>query len=463
MCAGCKGKSFRILSLFRRVSPRVLLSFSCYYMVGAYSADVLITAHYGHSLIWAGPLQYFRVLNSDTGQNKGILIIDFFSCFAILNTDKDKRRQFMLAHIKEFIKKETVLFIAAICAAATMFLIPPDPEYLHYIDFRVLCLLLCLMAVVAGFKYVGAFQWLTFQLLRRIRSGHVLAVTLVMLPFFSSMLVTNDVALLVFVPFTLALLAQLELKGSIIPIIVLQTVAANLGSMATPVGNPQNLYLYAAFQLGAGEFFSVTLPLTLISFLCLGAASFPMLPKELPPQQLEKADINGVKQLLLYIALFVLCLLTVFRVVPYPVTTIVIVAVLAVVNRKLLKEIDYMLLLTFVCFFVVSENLGRVEAVRDFLQSLLERSTLLTSVGASQIISNVPAAVLLSGFTDQWRELLAGVNIGGLGTPIASLASLITLKLYMRWPGADVLKFMGVFTLANAAGLAVLLAFVGVF
>ena len=365
----------------------------------------------------------------------------------------------MFHKIKSFIAKETVLCIAAVCALLTMFLVPPDAQYLHYIDFRVLCLLLCLMAVVAGFKSVGAFQWLTYQLLHRIHSGRILSITLVMLPFFCSMLVTNDVALLIFVPFTLALLTQLGCTGSIIPTIVLQTVAANLGSMATPVGNPQNLFLYAAFNLGAGEFFSVTLPLTLVSLVCLVAASFPVLPKALPRQDLENEKITSIRNLLIYVALFVLCLLTVFRVVSYIVTTVVIVAVLMVLDRKLLKQIDFMLLITFVCFFVVSENLGRVDAIRNFLQMLLGRSTLLTAVGTSQVISNVPAAVLLSAFTDQWNHLLAGVNIGGLGTPIASLASLITLKLYMRWPNANVMKFMGVFTAANVVGLIVLLGF----
>ena len=365
----------------------------------------------------------------------------------------------MILKLKEFIKKETVLFIAALCAAATMLLVPPSAEYIHYIDFRVLCLLFCLMGVVAGFKSVGAFQWLTYQLLRKIKSGRILGVTLVMLPFFSSMLVTNDVALLIFVPFTLALLAQLGFEKAMIPVIVLQTVAANLGSMATPVGNPQNLFLYAAFNLSASEFFGVVLPLTAVSFVCLTVASMPVLPKALAQQDLEPARISSIRDLMIYGGLFIVCLLTVFRVVAYPVATAVIIVALAVLNRKLLKEIDYMLLLTFVCFFIVSENLGQVDAVCNFLQDLLGRSTLLTSVGASQVISNVPAAVLLSGFTDQWRELLAGVNIGGLGTPIASLASLITLKLYMRWPGAKVMKFMGVFVAANITGLVILLAF----
>lgn len=365
----------------------------------------------------------------------------------------------MVSRIKEFVKKETVLFIAAVCAIATMFLVPPDAEYLHYIDFRVLCLLLCLMAVVAGFKGVSAFKWLTYQLLRRIRSGKTLAVTLVLLPFFSSMLVTNDVALLVFVPFTLGLLTQLGCTGSVIPVLVLQTVAANLGSMATPVGNPQNLYLYAAFSLSAGDFFSVTIPLTVVSLICLIAAAIPVLPRELPTQELMDEKITSVKELVIYSVLFVLCLFTVFRVVPYQVTTIIIVLILAIVRRELLKEIDFMLLLTFVCFFVVSENLGRIESIRMFLASLLGKNTLMTAIGASQIISNVPAAVLLSGFTDQWRELLAGVNIGGLGTPIASLASLITLKLYIRWPGANIMKFLGFFTLVNLIGLGVLILF----
>ena len=365
----------------------------------------------------------------------------------------------MMKKIKAFIQKETVLCIAALCAVATMFLVPPDREYLHYIDFRVLCLLLCLMAVVAGFKNLGAFEWLTYQLLRRIRSGRVLSITLVMLPFFCSMLVTNDVALLVFIPFTLALLNQLGCAGQMIPVIVLQTVAANLGSMATPVGNPQNLYLYAAYQLSAGEFFSVVLPLTAVSLVALAAAAFPVLPKALPEQKLEDAKISGVRSLLIYAGLFVLCLMTVFRVLPYPVTTIVVVLAVFVLDKKLLREIDFMLLITFVCFFVVSENLGRVGSIRDFLQNLLGKNALLTAVGTSQVISNVPAAVLLSSFTDQWRQLLAGVNIGGLGTPIASLASLITLKLYMAWPGAKIGHFMVFFLVANVVGLIILLPF----
>ena len=364
----------------------------------------------------------------------------------------------MMNKIKHFFKAESVLCIAALCAIATMFLVPPDSEYLAYIDLRTLALLMCLMIVVAGVQACGAFRALTVQMLRRCSSGRVLSVMLVWLPFFCAMLVTNDVALLVFVPFTLALLAEAGYDKASIPILVLQTVAANLGSMATPVGNPQNLYLYAFYGLSIGEFFAVVLPLTIVSLSLVTIPAVIVLPKAIQTPKLEDAEMDG-KKLALFGVLFVICLLTVFHVIHYGIMTVIVLAAIAVIDRKLLKKLDIALLATFVCFFIVSGNLGRVDTVRDFLQGLLERNTLLTAVGTSQIISNVPAAVLLSGFTGNWQDLLAGVNIGGLGTPIASLASLITLKLYLRHPGAQAGKFLIVFTVFNVIDLVTLLAF----
>jgi len=363
----------------------------------------------------------------------------------------------MFHRIWEFLKKETVLCVAAVCAVITMFLAPPDGTYWGYIDLRVLCLLLCLMAVVAGFQTCGAFRWLTCQMLRCSKNGRMLSLMLVLLPFFSSMLVTNDVALLVFVPFTLPLLAQIGCEKAAVPMLVLQTIAANLGSMATPVGNPQNLFLYAAYDLSAGSFFATVLPLTALSLVCLAAASLPVLPKQLPAFPMETARLEQPGKLAAYGILFLLCLLTVFRILHYGILTLLVLAAIAILDRNQLKKLDIALLATFICFFIVSGNLGRMEAVRTFLQALLSQSTLLTAVGTSQVISNVPAAVLLSGFTNQWQPLLAGVNIGGLGTPIASLASLITLKLYLRWPGAKAGSFLGLFTLYNVIGLILLL------
>lgn len=366
----------------------------------------------------------------------------------------------MITKLRSFVKQETVLFVAAICALITMFFVPPDGDYPSYIDLRVLCLLMCLMAVVAGFQKEGAFRWLAYQMLRSCRSGRVLSIILVMLPFFSSMLVTNDVALLVFVPFTLPLLSQIGCPQAAVPMLVLQTIAANLGSMATPVGNPQNLFLYANYALSAGEFFAVTLPLTAVSFFALSASAFPVLPKTLPPLELEKEVLSHPKKLGIYGLLFVICLLTVFRVIHYGVMTLIVIAVIAIMDYKQLRHLDFALLATFVCFFIVSGNLGRMDVIRQFLQNLLQQNTLLTATATSQVISNVPAAVLLSSFTDQWKPLLQGVNIGGLGTPIASLASLITLKLYLRWPNSNAGKFLAVFTIANIVGLLLLLGFV---
>lgn len=364
----------------------------------------------------------------------------------------------MRTRITAFVKGEAVLCAAAVCALITMVLVPPDGEYIGYIDLRVLCLLLCLMAVVAGVQSCGAFQWLAEQMLRRRPGPRTLGIILVLLPFFVSMAVTNDVALITFVPFTLLLLEQMDCRRSAVPLLVLQTVAANLGSMATPVGNPQNLYLYAAYELTPADFFPVVLPLTGIAMVCLAIAAAPVLPKELPVPELTGQSLKNPRKLALYGVLFVLSLLTVFRLLPYGILTVIVVAALALAEPSLLRKLDFGLLATFVCFFIVSGNLGRLPAVHDLLQSLLESSTLLTGVFTSQVISNVPAAVLLSGFTDNWRDLLLGVDIGGLGTPIASLASLITLKLYLRARGARPGRFLAVFTLANVAGLAILLA-----
>lgn len=361
--------------------------------------------------------------------------------------------------VKAFIKKEAVLCISFLCAAATMFFVPPDMQYIGYIDLHVLSLLLCLMAVVAGFQSCGVFRYLTYSLLKSCRSGRLLGLILVLLPFFSSMLVTNDVALLVFVPFTIGLLSEMKSQKSTVPLLVLQTVAANLGSMATPVGNPQNLFLYSEFKLSISEFFGTTLPLTALSLVILSLVSLPVLPKTLPHFDLKEEKIEKPVSLAIYGVLFIVCLLTVFHILNFGILLTITVIILLIIDRKILLKPDYALLATFVCFFIVSGNLGRIEAVNAFLKNLLDKNTLLTSIGASQVISNVPAAVLLSGFTDNWKELLEGVNIGGLGTPIASLASLITLKLYLRSEKQQGGKFILIFLAANVAGLVLLTLF----
>ena len=363
----------------------------------------------------------------------------------------------MRQRIKKFIQKEKVLCIAALCALISMVFVPPCAAYAGYIDWRVLGLLWCLMAVVAGFRKSGVFDTVTYVLLIKNRGGtKMLSVLLVLLPFFVSMAVTNDVALIAFVPFTIELLTAAGCDGAIVPMLVLQTLAANLGSMATPVGNPQNLFLYGYYELTAAQFFDTLLGLTLLSLAALSLAALPVLPKKMPTPMLPAPE-KLKRSLWLYLALFVLCLLAVVRIVPWYAALAVVLLALVCTDRALLPEPDYALLLTFVCFFVFSGNLGQMPAVSNALRALLQRNTLLTAVLTSQFISNVPAAVLLAPFTQDWQGLLLGVDIGGLGTPIASLASLITLKFYMALPDAKPLRYLAVFTAACAAGLALLL------
>ena len=353
------------------------------------------------------------------------------------------------------LKKEKVLLIAAAAAAISCCIVPPSAAYLDYIDRRVLGLLWCLMVIVAGFRSAGLFDRLTDLLLRDRGSTRRLSVLLVLLPFFLSMAVTNDVALIAFVPFTIQLLAAADCEKAMIPMLVLQTLAANLGSMATPVGNPQNLFLYGYYNLSPGEFFRLLLPLTALSLVLLTAAALPVLPKKMPVLPAQQPHPLA-RSFWLYLLLFLFALLAVTRILPWYIVFALVLVSVFFADRPLLREADYFLLLTFVCFFVFSGNLGNMAGVRAALQSLLEKNTMLTALAASQLISNVPAAVLLAPFTEDYQGLLLGVDIGGLGTPVASLASLITLKFYSAYEHARPGRYLLWFTLACLAGLLLL-------
>lgn len=359
-----------------------------------------------------------------------------------------------------FFKKETILCIAFLLAVLSACAVPPDAAYWGYVDTRVLILLFSLMAVMAGFRALGIFDRMANFLLARAKKLRQLALTLVMLCFFSAMLVTNDVALITFVPFTILLLKRANLEEKLIPVIVLQTIAANLGSMLTPVGNPQNLYLYTVSGIAVGAFFRITLPFVLVSFfllllLCFLQGKAPLTAQTQPiPTAWTSAE---KRQLFGLTVLFFLCLLAVFRILPVlPLLALVVVWFL-LFRRETLKEVDYCLLFTFVFFFILIGNLGRISAIRQALQTLLHGREVLVSFLSCQFISNVPAAVLLSEFTDRYDLLLAGVNIGGLGTLIASMASLISYKYFAQMPHAGKGKYLLWFTLANLLFAAVLL------
>jgi Na+/H+ antiporter NhaD/arsenite permease-like protein len=272
------------------------------------------------------------------------------------------------------------------------------------------------------------------------------------------MLVTNDVALLTFVPFAVVVLGLAHQEKELVWVVVLQTVAANLGSMLTPVGNPQNLFLFSYYNFSMAQFIMATLPvwalsLVLVLMLCM------KLPRAHVEIFLGEEPILHRKKLALYAALFVLCMLEVLHVIRWELMLGIIALVLLVWDKKRLMHADFLLLLTFVCFFVFAGNLARLEPVKNALSALLSGRELFCGIGASQVISNVPAALLLSGFTEKGKELLLGVNIGGLGTPVASLASLISMKLYSHSESASLSAFMKCFLAVNFALLIVLTLF----
>lgn len=376
----------------------------------------------------------------------------------------------LIRKIVNFAKKETVLFAAVLLAFGSMVCVPPDMQYLSYIDYRVLALLFCLMTVMEGFKSTGFFAAVAGKLLEKVKTFRQLYLVLVFLCFFTSMWITNDVALLTFVPFTVLVLRMTGLEQEMIPVIVLQTIAANLGSMTTPVGNPQNLYLYSISGMGIGAFLQIMGPLTLISaglifLICLIHKDFPirqgMLGKEIVG--VRKAGENQVLAVLFFISL-----LSVFRILSWQLLLLIVLAscigIKAFCKEKYLPlKADFGLLLTFVAFFIFIGNMGRICAVREVLSQVLNGRELLISFLCSQMISNVPAAILLSGFTQEYRGLLQGVNIGGLGTLIASLASLISYKFFAaeseQTPAAGTRgRYMLTFTIWNVGMALVLLA-----
>lgn len=351
-----------------------------------------------------------------------------------------------------------VLIAAWVLAVISAIFVPPDRGYLDYIDFRTLGLLFCLMTVMAGLNRLGLFARAARKMLISVRDSRKLELILVFLCFGSSMFITNDVALITFVPFALQVLEFAGLKRRLIPVVVMQTVAANLGSMLTPVGNPQNLYLYSASGMSLGRFLGLMLPYTLLSaaLIFLFVFANKNVPLGETPVQTETQSVCSWKAVV-YGILFLLCLGCVARLVPVWAMVPVIFAVVLFMDRQTLKSVDYSLLLTFVGFFVFIGNMGRVETFCGFLENIIDGHEILTAALSSQIISNVPAALLLSGFTREWEALILGTNIGGLGTLIASMASLISYRYVAAAYPHKKGRYMAYFTVVNVVFFAVLL------
>ncbi len=367
-------------------------------------------------------------------------------------------RSAILRGLVRFVKKNTVMVIAFFAALITVFFVPPDEAYLGYFDFKTLTCLFCVLAVVCALKNIRFFYALARRIVQTFGNVRMCVLALVYITFIGSMLIANDMALLTFLPLGFFVLSSTHREKHMAFTFIMQNIAANLGGMLTPFGNPQNLYLYTKFEIPNPEFMKIMAPPFLFSVALITVCCIVFVKPE--PLKLDDAKIRlPVDRTILYLALFALAIAIVFRGIPYWIGLIVIPSVLLFADRKALLAVDYPLLFTFVFFFIFAGNMGRIDAVRAFFSGLLEKSTLLVSVISCQVISNVPTAVLLSQFTDNYAELLIGVNIGGVGTLIASLASLITFREYVKNNPGKTMNYVGKYTLFNFGFLILLVGF----
>lgn len=378
-----------------------------------------------------------------------------------INTDIQPRQRILhalsrAAHtIHKFIQNNTVLCIATVLALASCFIVPPDIKYIGYFDLKTLSCLFCTLAVICALKNIRFFTTVARKIVSLAGNMRTLTLALVYITFIGSMFLANDMALLTFLPLGYISLSSTSKEKYMARVFILQNIAANLGGMLTPFGNPQNLYLYTKFGISNTEFIkTMAIPFS-VSILM-----FTLLCMFIPKESLTLSDTDlseiPVKRTVYYLVLFLITILMVFRIIPYYICLPVIFAGVFISDRHALKAVDYPLLLTFVMFFLLAGNVSRIPAVSTFFSAMLEKSTLLTSIISCQVISNVPTSILLSEFTDNYRELLLGVNIGGVGTLISSLASLITFREYTSHTKGKTLSYIGLFSCINFAFLAVL-------
>ncbi len=365
----------------------------------------------------------------------------------------------VLSAALHFIRNNIVLCIAALAAAVTSMIVPPDAAYLDYFDLKTLSCLFCTLAVVCALKNIRFFTILAQRIVCVTGNLRTAVLTLVVITFIGSMLIANDMALLTFLPLGYFILSCTGQQKHMAVTFILQNIAANLGGMLTPFGNPQNLFLYSYFDIPNAEFVSIMAPPFIVAIGLIVLCCILFVPREaIRITQKEEASLPPARTLL-YLVLFALSIAIVFRTVPFLIGLIVIPLVLLFFDRHALAAVDYPLLLTFVCFFIFAGNMGRIPAVRALFSELLEQSVLLFSTLSCQCISNVPSAILLSQFTDNYRELLWGVNIGGTGTLIASLASLITFREYVAHNPGKAGYYIARFSAFNFAFLLILLTF----
>ena len=362
-----------------------------------------------------------------------------------------------LHNISSALKGHAVLVIAVLAAAVTCIFVPPDAAYADYFDLNTLSCLFCTLAVVSALKERRFFEWLAGKIVTAFGNMRRVSFALVFVTYFGSMIMANDMALVTFLPLGWFVLSSCGKSRHTAFVFIMQNVAANLGGMLTPFGNPQNLYLYSYYSIGAAEFFKIMALPFAVAFVLIALTCLFVKPERV---ELETPPVEAppIWRTVVYFMLFALSVLIVFRVFPFYVGLAVVTVALLILEPKAFLKVDYALLLTFCAFFVFSGNLSRIPAVESALGSLVALSPLLVGTASCQVISNVPAAVLLSRFTTDYRHLLVAVNIGGLGTPVSSLASLITLGEFRHRQPGHTARYLGLFSLINFGYLAILIA-----
>lgn len=356
-----------------------------------------------------------------------------------------------------FIKTNAVMLIALVAALITSIIVPPDGEYIGYFDLRTLTCLFVVLAVVCALKNVRFFYTIAEVIVKRFKNATLATLALVYITFIGSMLIANDMALLTFLPLGYFVLVSTKKEKYMCHVFILQNIAANLGGMITPFGNPQNLYLYSKFNIPDGEFMWIMLPPFILAITLITIAVFIFIRPE-PLELSGKAKRLPIPRVALYLVLFAFAIVCVFRIIPYY-YALIIIPIILIMDPTALLKVDYGLLLTFVFFFIFSGNMARIDAVRELFSFLLDKSVLVVSALSCQFISNVPSAILLSQFTDNYKELLLGVNIGGCGTIISSLASLITFREYTEHNPGRGLRYLCIFSAYNFTFLGIMMAF----
>jgi len=363
---------------------------------------------------------------------------------------------------RKFVRKEPILIISIVLAAVSLFLCPFDVVMSHNYGMimKTICILFCFLIIVEGLKECNALKKLAEKVLAGKKNSNSLCFALVFLPFFTAMLFTNDVALITFVPFAIVILRTTHLEYRIPVVLVLQTMAANIGSSLTPFGNPHNLYMFGLnekYGFSLLDYEMALIPIVLVGALVLVVLTSTIKKENIDFEIEKNNDITSKKKLAVIILLFIVAIATVIGFIPWIATTAIVAVAFLIMMPRAFKTVNYGILLVFFFLFVFTNNIASIESVSASISHLIAMDPMLTIVGVSQITSNVPSTILLEQFTTNWRAITVGADIGGFGTPIASMASIITLNLYIAEKGSDVKKYLAKYTLFNIVMLIALI------